>query len=66
MKKIQETHPLKVHLIENGATRPLCGRMAWRGHWQVVMDGIKAAICKNCIRVIKSREIKNGNDHDEH
>ena len=55
MERIQEVPRLKIHLIEEDSPRPLCGRAAWRGGWQVVMEGISLNVCKNCLRVVKAR-----------
>ena len=56
MEKIQEVPRLKIHLIEEDSPRPFCGRAAWRGSWQVVMEDISLKVCKNCLRVLKARD----------
>jgi len=70
MDMIQEVPRLKIHLIEEDSPRPFCGRAAWRGGWQVVIDDMQGSVCKNCVKVWRTRkrksELDDGHDHDEH
>ncbi len=58
MEHVQKEWPLKIHMIEAEADRPVCGTIAWRGGWQRVFDNLKINLCKNCMRVLKAREGK--------